>query len=307
MAQSVWSVALHGGAGARPAHASRAELERIRRALSDALDAAVEILASAGRSLDAVQCAVGLLERSGEFNAGRGAVLTQAGCVEVDAAIMDGEYRRAGAVAAVRHLPNPIDVARAVLEDGRHVLLAGEGAERFAEAHGFALVSDDELVTARRRRELEAVQAAVAGTRPASPWRPQGTVGAVARDIHGTLAAATSTGGLTNKLPGRVGDSPLLGAGTLAEAGLCAISATGDGESFMRYGAASDVSARMKYAGASLEAAARAVVAEIAAGGGYGGLIAVDRHGALAMPFRAQGMLRAWARSSGRRAVRVET
>lgn len=300
MTRTNWSLALHGGAGARPEGASRGELGEIRRSLEQALEAGRAVLAAAGRSIDAVQSAVGVLERSGLLNAGRGAVLNQAGQVEADAAIMDGDHRRAGAVAAVRHIPSPIDLARAVLEDGRHVLLVGEGAERFAQSRGFQLCADSELTTERRLRELEAVQrAAGSGEGTASiPWQPGGTVGAVALDVYGSLAAATSTGGLTGKLPGRVGDSPLIGAGTLAETGVCAVSATGAGEYFIRYTAASGVHARIKYLGERVDVAARAVIAEIEASGGRGGLIAIDRNGAVAMPFSTQTMSRGWVSAS---------
>jgi L-asparaginase / beta-aspartyl-peptidase len=292
VSRTPWSLAVHGGAGGRPEEGSRAELDGVRRTLEQALEAGRAVLAAAGRSLDAVQGAVSIMERSGLLNAGRGSVLNEAGRVEVDAAIMDGAHRSAGAVAAVRHVPNPIDLAREVLEDGRHVLLVGEGAERFARARGLELCADGELASERRLRELEAVQHARG---PVSiPWHPRGTVGAVALDVHGALAAATSTGGLTNKLPGRVGDSPILGAGTLADNGVCAVSATGAGEYFLRYTAASEVHARMKYLRESVEAASRAVIAEIEAGGGRGGLIAIDRNGELAMPFSTQTMLRGW-------------
>jgi len=298
--RTAWSLALHGGAGARPDGLPRGELEQIRRSLEQALEAGRAVLVAEGCGIDAVQSAVGVLERSGLFNAGRGSVLNQAGQVEVDAAIMDGADRRAGAVAAVRHVANPIDLAREVLEDGRHVLLVAEGAEAFAQSRGFRLCPDTELTSERRLKELDAVRrSAQEGGRSASlPWHPTGTVGAVALDAHGSLAAATSTGGLTNKRPGRVGDSPLLGAGTLAENGVCAVSATGAGEYFIRYTAASDVRARIKYRGETVEAAARAVIAEIEAAGGRGGLIALDHSGALAMPYCTDGMLRGWVSAS---------
>jgi L-asparaginase / beta-aspartyl-peptidase len=289
--RTVWSLALHGGAGLRPDGLPRGEVERIRGSLEQALEAGRAILAADGRSIDAVHSVVAVLERSGLLNAGRGAVLNQAGQVEVDAAIMDGTGRKAGAVAAVRHLPNPIDLARAVLEDGRHVLLVAEGAEAFARSRGLKLCADEQLEAARRAT---------------LSWHPSGTVGAVALDAHGALAAATSTGGLANKRPGRVGDSPVLGAGTLAENGVCAVSATGAGEYFMRYTAASDVRARIKYRGESVDAAARAVIAEIEAAGGRGGLIAVDHEGAIAMPYSSESMLRAWVTESQPARVIVE-
>ncbi len=294
MARPAWSLALHGGAGSRPRNPAPLEIEGVRDTLREALEAGAAVLEGGGRSLDAVQAAVRVMERSGRLNAGRGAVLDRDGRVEVDAAIMDGEDRRAGAVAAVRHVANPIDLARAVLEDGRHVLLVGEGAERFAEARGFELVGDAALASPQRLRELQGVQRAGGATSAAdaSPWHPLGTVGAVALDVCGRLAAATSTGGLVNKLPGRVGDSPLVGAGTLAESGVCAVSATGAGEYFIRFAAASEVRARMRYGRESVESAARAVIAELEAHGGRGGLIAMDSSGAIAMPFSTETMLR---------------
>lgn len=294
-----WALAIHGGAGARPVDLAAAELESVREALQQALAAASGVLEAAGRSLDAVQSAVRVMERSGVLNAGRGAVLNRDGHVELDAALMDGRTGRAGAVAAVRHLAHPIDLARAVLEDGRHVLLAGSGAEQFAREHGVALTPESDLISERRRAELAAVRNAArdSGGSVALPWHPAGTVGAVALDVHGDLAAGTSTGGVTNKLPGRVGDSPIVGAGTFAENGVCAVSATGAGEYFIRGTAASDVRARMKYQGVSVETAARAVIDAIAAAGGRGGLIALDSRGLIAMPFSAQAMLRGTARA----------
>ncbi|MGH8149353.1 MAG: isoaspartyl peptidase/L-asparaginase family protein [Steroidobacteraceae bacterium] len=303
-----WAVAIHGGAGARLVDLTAAELESVRDALRRALAAASEVLTAAGRSVDAVQSAVHVMESSGVLNAGRGAVLNQEGRVELDAALMDGRSGRAGAVAAVQRVANPIDLARAVLEDGRHVLLAGPGAVQFARDHGLALVAQSELITARRCAELESVRSAArdSGASATPPWHSRGTVGAVALDVHGDLAAATSTGGVTNKRPGRVGDSPIVGAGTFAENGVCAVSATGAGEHFIRCTAAGDVRARMKYQGASLEAATRAVIAVIETAGGYGGLIAVDSHGAIAMPYSTPAMLRGTARAGEPPEVIVE-
>lgn len=293
-----WAIAIHGGAGARPRRLPAEELRIIRATLAEALAAGAEALRAGARALDAVQCAVRSMEASGVLNAGRGAVLNHDGFAELDAALMDGHGRRAGGVAALRHIAHPIDLARAVMEDGRHVLLAGEGAERFALARGFARESDDYFITERRRRELERAREAQAAP---IPWHPAGTVGAVALDARGDLAAATSTGGLTGKHPGRIGDSPIIGAGTYAENGVCAVSGTGAGEYFLRFTAASDVGARLKYAGRSLEAAAREVIESMQAAGGEGGLIAVDAAGHIAMPFSSEAMLRGCA-SAGRSA-----
>lgn len=245
-----------------------------------------------------MQSAVRAMESSGVLNAGLGAALNHEGLAELDAALMDGRDRRAGAVAAVRHVAHPIDLARAIMDDGRHVMLAGAGAEQFARDHGIELRPDSDFITERRRKELEQ---AIGASRRAGPatiaWHPAGTVGAVALDVHGALAAATSTGGLTNKHAGRVGDSPIIGAGTLAENGVCAISATGAGEYFMRFAVAADVRARIKYQGKRIELAAREVIEELKAAGGEGGLIAIDGNGTIAMPYSSQAMLRGRASS----------
>ncbi len=273
------------------------ELQRSRDALQRALEAGSAILASRGDSLDAVQSAVRSMEGSGVLNAGLGAALNHEGLAELDAALMDGRDRRAGAVAAVRHVAHPIDLARAILDDGKHVMLSGLGAEQFARDRGLELRSDADFISERRLKELErAIRASRrAGGSASISSNPMGTVGAVALDVHGALAAATSTGGLTNKYPGRVGDSPIIGAGTLAENGVCAVSTTGAGEYFMRFTVAADVRARVKYLGQSLEAAAREAIADLKAAGGEGGLIAIDREGAIVMPFSSQTMLRGQA------------
>jgi len=292
-----WALAIHGGAGTRPRRLPAEEVRAMRETLRAALDAAIPILRDGGRALDATQSAVRVMEASGVLNAGRGAVLNQDGFAELDAALMDGRGRRVGAVAAVRHIAHPIDLARAVLDHGRHVLIAGEGARQFAVERGFALEPDDYFITPRRLTELERVLAARrAGSGSDSiPWHPAGTVGAVALDTHGDLAAATSTGGLTGKHAGRVGDSPIIGAGTIAENGVCAVSGTGTGEFFMRFTAASEVAARVKFQGARLEDAARDVIEMMKAAGGEGGLIAVDAEGNIAMPFSSEAMLRGCA------------
>ena len=252
-----------------------------------------EMLTAGGSSLDAVQEAVRVMEDSGVLNAGRGSVLNHEGFAELDAAVMNGNGRTAGAVAAVRHVANPIDMARLVMDEGKHVLLAGPGAERFAIERGMSLVPDGYFVTERRRKELnEAIDADLHPHKgPFSSCHPMGTVGAVALDSHGDLAAATSTGGLTNKRYGRVGDSPLVGAGTYAENGVCAISCTGAGEYFIRYAAASDVCARVKYQGKSIVTAAQEVLSQLQAAGGVGGMIVVDAAGNVTMPYSSPSML----------------
>ncbi len=296
-----WAIAVHGGAGALPGDLALEELQRIRNALREALAVGSALLESGGRSLDAVQSAVRVMEDSGVLNAGRGAVLDHEGHAELDAALMEGRHRRAGAVGAVRHVANPIDLARAVMDHSEHVLLVGAGAEQFARERGLALEPDSYFVTERRKKELErALRTAREQSRSgqhAGHRFEHGTVGAVALDAHRDLAAATSTGGLNNKRSGRVGDSPIIGAGTLAENGVCAVSATGHGESLMRYTVASDLWARMKYQGKSIESAAQEVVAGLKAAGGDGGLIAVDANGAIAMAYSSPAMLRGQASS----------
>ena len=277
---STWALALHGGAGAAPKDLPESELALVRNAMHAALAAGAAILTAGGSSLDAVQAAVRILENCGALNAGCGAVLNHEGFAELDACVMDGNGRRVGAVAGLRQIANPVDLARRVMEHGRHVLLAGPGAEQFATEQGVTLMSASYFITDRRRRQLEAARAAA------------GTVGAVALDAHGNLAAATSTGGLTNKHYGRVGDSPIVGAGTFAENGVCAISATGDGELFIRHTVASEVSARIRYQGKDLHTAAQEVIEYLKSVGGIGGLIAVDAVGRIAMPYSSAVMPR---------------
>ena len=272
---------LHGGAG-RIAPRTR---DRCRAALREALEAAFAMLLAGGAALDAVERAVSLLEDSGLFNAGRGASLNADGGVELDASIMDGRTRRAGAVAAVSRVRNPVAAARAVMEKTKHVLLVGAGAERFCRSHRIQSVKESYFVGAKKSKS--------------------GTVGAVALDRQGNLAAATSTGGYWGKLAGRVGDSPLVGAGTWADNRSCAVSCTGVGEFFIRSAAAFDVSARMTHRHQDLAASTRAVMKSIQSLKGTGGLIAVDRRGNIALPFNTEGMYRAWMTRDGRIAVHV--
>jgi beta-aspartyl-peptidase (threonine type) len=296
---------IHGGAGViDPEHFPEARRAAVRASLRSILSEVWALLEGGAGALDAVERAVVLLEDSEYFNAGRGSVLNAEGEVEMDAALMDGRDRRAGGVAAVRGLRNPIRAARAVLEQGQHVLLGGEGARRFALARGLQPADEDWLVTADRRAQLE--RARVAGRVSldhdevyAQPERERmGTVGAVALDRDGHLAAATSTGGMTNKLPGRIGDSPLIGAGTFADDATCAVSTTGTGEAFMRGVSAYDLHARLRH-GEPLAAAAASVIAEARRFGGAGGLIAVDRGGNVALPFDTPGMYRGWIDETG--------
>ena len=252
------------------------------------------MLAAGGSALDAVIRAVVALEDDPLFNAGRGSVLTIAGTQEMDAAVMDGRDHRAGAVAGICGPRNPILAARRVLEHSDHVLLIGDGALAFCREHGVTFAEPGYFSTEERRRELR--DALAKRRRDATV---EGTVGAVARDGDGNLAAATSTGGMTGKTPGRVGDSPIIGAGTYADNATCAVSATGHGEFFMRYGAAFEISARLRHAGQSLRQAADAVIAALAELGGRGGVVAVNRSGGLALPFNTSGMYRGFVRAGG--------
>ncbi len=303
-------IAIHGGAGTLSRSHISAEQERAyHAALQQVLLAGQAVLAQGGTAMEAVCEAVRLLEDCPLFNAGHGAVFTAEATHELDAAVMDGTTLAAGAVAGVSRIRNPVQAARAVMQNGQHVLMVAEGAERMAQEAGLATVEPSYFSTPARHAQLLAAQALQAGVvldhdgaaalagRAIDEGRKMGTVGAVALDAHGHLAAATSTGGMTNKLPGRLGDSPLIGCGTYADDRTAAVSCTGHGESFIRVAAAHDVCARMAYGGASLESATQAVVHEaLPAVQGTGGLIAVDRQGNVCLPFNTEGMYRGIAR-----------
>jgi isoaspartyl peptidase/L-asparaginase-like protein (Ntn-hydrolase superfamily) len=280
----------------------------MREALAACLEEGRALLAGGAPALDAVERAVRRLEAHPLFNAGRGSVLTSAGRVEMDAAIMDGRTRAAGAVACVRRLAHPVSAARSVMAQSPHVLLVGEGAERFALAQGAEEVDPDDLVTEQRRRQL--AERLARGGSPRLDHDPPGggTVGALARDASGSLAAATSTGGLTGKLPGRVSDSALVGAGTWADDATCAVSATGHGEAFVRAALAHEVDAGLRLAGLSLARACQ-IALERARVTGYrgGGLVALDRAGRCAAPFDTPAMFRGWIAATGPPVVRVFT
>jgi beta-aspartyl-peptidase (threonine type) len=300
----MYSIAIHGGAGAIPRQLLESKEEPYRASLEAILDAGYAVLDRGGSSLDAVSTAVRLLEDDPLFNAGRGAALTRDGAAELDAAIMDGRQLRAGAVACVRHVKNPVDLARRVMEKSRHVLLVGAGADEFALEQGITPVPNEYFHTQERRQQLESAQR---GQRVCElVASPQGTVGAVALDGAGNLAAATSTGGMTNKRAGRVGDSPIIGAGTYAKNGVCAVSATGHGEYFIRAVAAYHICSAVEYRGLTLEDAAREMLhAILPALGGHGGVIAVDASGRVVMDFSSEGMFRGARDSSGRREVAI--
>jgi beta-aspartyl-peptidase (threonine type) len=300
------AIAIHGGAGVIDAAKMTPQRAASYRAgLAAALDAGYAILERGGSSLDAVTAAVRTLEDDPQFNAGRGAVLNHEGDAELDAAIMDGHGPRAGAVAGVHHVRNPVELARLVMEKSPHVLLVAEGAEEFALEQGMVLVPRGYFRTEARVRELdEARQTEALQLKAAAPGAT-GTVGAVALDRAGHLAAATSTGGLTNKHRGRVGDSPLVGAGTYADdAASCAVSGTGQGEFFIRQVVAYDICALLQYRHLTLAQAVREVIHEkLRRSGGEGGVIAVDRSGNIAMDFNSVGMFRGARDSRGRRDI----
>ena len=301
------SIAIHGGAGVISRDTMTPENERAYHAdLGRALDAGYDVLAQGGSSLDAVVAAVKILEDSPLFNAGKGAVFSHAGINELDAAIMDGATQKAGAVAGVRHVQNPIALARLVMERTPHVLLAGEGAEEFALEQGVPLVPGSYFFTERRWKQLEEAQKAEQTASLDEDIGYFGTVGAVARDRNGNLAAATSTGGMTNKRWGRIGDSPLIGAGTYADNETCAVSATGSGEFFIRAVVAHEICARVRLAKVSAAAAARDVIhGKLKDIGGDGGVIVVDGRGALSLEFNTEGMFRGARDSGGRRETAI--
>lgn len=296
-------LAVHGGAGTMPRAELSAEREAAVRAdLTRALRAGHAVIAQGGSSLDAVTRAIVVLEDSPYFNAGKGAVFNHDGVNELDASIMDGATRRAGAVAGLHRIRNPVLLARAVMEKSPHVMMAGEGAEAFAKSIGFEFVDPAYFRTEERWQQLQmalaAEKAQASATLPATAYF--GTVGAVARDAKGQLAAATSTGGMTNKRWGRIGDAPVIGAGTYASA-QCAVSATGWGEFYIRAAVAHDICARMAYRGDSVRAAAEEVVLKVVpALGGDGGVIALDASGRVAMPFNSEGMYRGTIDADGK-------
>ena len=293
-----WRLVIHGGAGAmRPTHGDPDHEERARAGLRSALDAGAALLAGGGDALDAVEASVRVLEDDPCFNAGRGSALTSEGVVELDAAIMDGRNRRAGAVAGLRTTRAPVTLARRLMEQGPHVFLSGPGADGLARDLGLEQVDNGWFVTSERRRQLDELLAHGGFDADVK----YGTVGAVALDQAGHVAAATSTGGLTAKRWGRIGDAPLIGAGTYADDRSAAVSATGSGEYFIRAVAAHQLAERVRLGGAMLQQALDGVLADIAELGGTGGLIAVGPTGAAAWGFTTPAMYRGIADSSGSR------
>jgi len=307
MKENKIGLVVHGGAGTMERGKMTPEREREYRAgIENALRAGWEILQHGGSSLDATEAAVRTFEDDPLFNAGKGSVFSAAGTNEMDAAIMDGKMLKAGAVADVRHVKNPISLARLVMEKSPHVLMSGEGAENFAKEHGVELVDQKYFFTQERWDALQKTKAAEkAGANGDKKFiitdqDLHGTVGAVALDRNGNLAAATSTGGKTNKLSGRIGDTPIIGGGTYANNATCAVSGTGDGEFFIMATAAHDVSALMEYRRKTVEEASVAVIDKIAKLGGTGGMIAIDKNGKVALPFNTSGMYRGYVDPNGK-------
>jgi beta-aspartyl-peptidase (threonine type) len=297
MSNTRWRLVIHGGAGSMRPGRLDPEQERCARAgLEAALAAGSAILDRQESAVDAVEAAVRVLEEDSCFNAGRGSVLTASGCIELDAAIMDGRNRAAGAVSGLRTTRAPISLARELLERGPHVFLSGHGADDFARDHGFEQVENNWFEIPERRRQLEELLSADGFDDEVK----YGTVGAVAVDVDGHVAVATSTGGLTAKRWGRVGDSPLIGAGTYADDRSAAVSATGSGEYFIRAVAGYQLAERVRLLGEPLQAALDAVLADIASLGGKGGLIAVAPNGDAAWGFTTPAMYRGMADASGR-------
>ncbi|WP_425669307.1 isoaspartyl peptidase/L-asparaginase family protein [Vibrio owensii] len=305
-----FSIAIHGGAGTILREQMSDELQQsILTDLEAAVKTGHQILEKGGEALDAVVAAVKVLEDSPNFNAGKGSVLTHNEMVEMDASIMDGRNQAAGAVAGVRHIKNPIELARDVMKNSNHVLLVGEGAEKFAFEQGYEYTEQDYFFTDRRYEQLISMREKGLFALSESRYpddRKHGTVGAVALDQHGNLAAATSTGGVTNKKYGRVGDSALIGCGTVAENGVVAVSTTGVGEFFIRKRVAEDVAARMRYLQENVHTACEHIIqGELKEMGGEGGLIAIDAQGELHFAMNSSGMYRAGINTQGELRVNI--
>ena len=295
-----WVIVIHGGAGGPVKGTMKPEKEKqYTDSLRKAIQIGSAVLSSGGSSLDAVEAVIRFMEDCPLFNAGRGAVLNESGKAEMDASIMDGETGKAGAVAGVTIIKNPIAAARAVMDKTKHVLLIGNGADEFARKQGLQTEDSSYFITPERLEAWKAAKQKILQDQPAPPSSDKdkkGTVGCVALDVHGNLAAGTSTGGMMMKMRGRVGDSPIIGAGTWADNNSCAVSCTGQGEYFIRNCAAYSVAVQMLYANRNLENAAHYVIFDmIKAKGGEGGLIAVDREGNIAMPFSTNAMFRGTA------------
>lgn len=306
---------IHGGAGSmKPGSLTPEQDQQRRDALSMALDSGYSVLSRGGTSIDAIEASLSLLEDSPHFNAGKGSVLTEEGKVEMDASIMEGASLMAGSVASVTTIKNPIKAARAVMEKSKHVLLVGDGAEKFAALQKLDIVDNRYFITEEQVKALQegkthrapkvAPDTVKGGALPI-PFEKYGTVGAVALDSRGVLAAGTSTGGMMNKMHGRVGDSPIIGAGTYADNRTCAVSCTGWGEYFIKLSVAHDISALMAYKGMTVQEAVAEVLTKVAGMKASGGIIALDRKGNVAIDFNTDGMYRAYRNAAGENVVEL--
>lgn len=300
--QAEYAIVIHGGAGTiLKKNMTDDKEQQYMKALNDALDIGERILKNGGSSMDAVEQTIQSMENSPLFNAGRGAVFTNAGTNELDASFMEGKNLNAGAVGGVSTIKNPITAARAVMEKSDHVFLSGRGAETFAQDQSIEIVDPTYFYTQRRWDFLQQIKAEDANEQDITPDKKHGTVGCVALDKNGNLAAGTSTGGMTNKRWNRIGDSPIIGAGTYANNATCGVSCTGHGEYFIRYAVAHDISAMMEYKGVTVEEAGDFVINnKLVKAKGTGGAICLDRYGNVAMPFNTEGMYRGYAKPNKR-------
>ena len=302
-AQQKWALAIHGGAGVMSRDRMTPERENeYTRHLDRALAIGDSILSSGGTAVDAVEQVVAFLEDCPLFNAGKGAVFTSKGTIELDASIMEGKTHNAGAIAGVTDIRNPIKAVRLVMEKSEHVMLAGRGASEFARLQGLTMVNNRYFFTRERYESLKQLQKR---ERERSRQDNYGTVGCVALDMEGNLCAGTSTGGMMNKKFGRIGDAPVIGAGTWADNSTCAVSCTGHGEYFIRLTVARDVASHMEYKGMDLPAAGNTVLDKLTRMGGTGGFIAIDRKGNIIMPFNTSGMFRGWIRPDGEKEIAI--
>lgn len=291
MSSDNFGIAVHGGAGVMK-NLSEEQKQKIENKISDTLIKAYTILEKGGSSIDAVEFAVAELEDSPLFNAGKGSVYNSNGVQEMDASIMSGKDRMAGAVASIQRIKNPIKLARKVAESTEHVMLVGEGAEIFAKNIGETIVDQDYFYSEKNLKRLKKAKAKKNAGIQSITQDKIGTVGAVALDINGNISAATSTGGMTNKMPGRVGDSPIIGSGTWAQNGVCGVSSTGHGEYFIKYQVAREVCARIEYLDKNISTSSKEILNELKNIDAEGGLIAIDSEANIAMPFNTDGMIR---------------
>ncbi|BBE16672.1 isoaspartyl aminopeptidase [Aquipluma nitroreducens] len=298
-----YAMVIHGGAGVMDQKSMTPEIQSMYlNVLNRVLSVGDSVLSHGGTSMDAVEKAIVIMEDSPLFNAGKGAVFTHDSLVELDASVMEGQSLKAGAIAAVRDIKNPISVARAVMEKSEHVLLNGLGASQFAKEQGFEPVDNSYFYTEKRRKSLQEL---LKQERKATTNDKHGTVGCVALDSYGNIAAGTSTGGMTNKKYGRIGDSPIIGAGTYANNETGGFSCTGHGEYYIRLGFSRDISALMEYKKLSVQEACREEVGKLTKLGGTGGVIGLDKNGNIAMEFNTEGMFRGYIKSGGEKGVAI--